>query len=66
MIISILNVENLTQELESKIYCYSNDTMLAALLSETPIENSIRFFDYGFITEFMIDENWKQPTEEVS
>lgn len=38
---------------------------LVALLSETPIENNIHFFDYDFVTEFMNDENWKQPTEEV-
>ncbi len=66
MIVSILSVENLTQELETLVYCYSNDLLLVALLSDAPIENNIQYFQYEDIPAFVLTDNWKHPTEEVN
>tara|TARA_R110000796_G_scaffold7093_3_gene24763 strand:+ start:388 stop:588 length:201 start_codon:yes stop_codon:yes gene_type:complete len=66
MIVSILSVENLTQELETLIYRYSNDLTLAALLSDTRIEGNEQYFQYENVPEFMLTDNWKQPTEEAN
>ena len=61
MIISILNN---SPDIQHSAYCFSNDLQYVAVLSNNAIINCIDSFDYEKVSDFLLNENWRQPQEE--